>query len=68
MGFDVIVNNVKQDEESLLGPGSRWVNWLLLQFVIIISPISVEFSRRMSDEVMSKTSHHYNFSPSEENL
>lgn len=25
MGFDVIVNNVKQNEEkSVLGPGSRW--------------------------------------------
>lgn len=24
MGFDVIVNNVKQDAESLLRPGSRW--------------------------------------------
>lgn len=31
----------------------------------IISHVSFDFNRRMNDEVMSKTSHHQNFSPTE---
>lgn len=31
----------------------------------IISHISFDFNRRMNDEVMSKTSHHYTFSLTE---
>lgn len=56
MGFAVIEGILKQDAEYLLGPGT------ITAPCGIISHISFDFNRRMKDEVMSKTSHHYNFS------